>query len=56
MGKAESLEHLALKTSGAYFQESQGAMKNTDCILKGLTQNLNALWPQVDAVIWKQAG
>ena len=43
MGKAEPLEHLTLKTSGAYFQESEGAMKNTDCILKGLTQNLNAL-------------
>lgn len=41
----EPPEHLALKASGAYFQESQRAMRNRDSSIRGCTQNLSPLSP-----------
>ena len=46
--KDEPPEHLALKISDAYFQETQKTVGNRDSILKGQTQILSVVGTKED--------
>ena len=47
---------LALKTSRAYVQETQGAIKNWDWALKGRVWSSLTLSPSTEAAAWKAPG
>ena len=52
----ELLEHLAMKISRTYFQETQRTVGNRDATPKGTNKISHAPWLRAEAVIWKEPG